>query len=142
MTKQTIITVFLALGLSFTSVNAYDLKTNMLLLNAEFSEVQQGFMSSNEEGVSDAIRRFAKDAQDLLGNKAKFADMLPEKKKHKAAEAVKAAQIIATNTQIIIDEIDNKYKHSEQSRRENAQRAFGYIQNACFRCHNAVRDIN
>lgn len=142
MTKQTIITGLLALGLSFTSANAYDLKTNMLLLNAEFSEVQQGFIASNEEGVSDAIRRFAKDAQELLGNKEKFAAMLPEGKKHKAAEAVRAAHIIDTNTQIIIDEIDNKYKHSEQSRRENAQRAFSYIQNACFRCHNVVRDGN
>ncbi len=140
MIKNTIITGLLTLGLGVSSASAYDLKTNMLLLNAEFSEVQQGFISSNKEGVSSAIRRFATDAQELLGNKAKFADMLPEGKKHKAAEAVKAAQIIAVNTQIIIDEVDNKYNHSEQSRRENAQRAFGYIQNACFRCHNVVRD--
>jgi len=127
-------------ALSIASLSAYDLKTNMLLLNAELSEVQQGFISSNMEGVNNAIRRFSKDAQELLGNKDKIKAMLPEDKKSKANEATIAAQIIATNTQIIIDAIENKYKHSGKQRREDAQRAYTYIEHACFRCHNIVRD--
>ena len=130
----------LAFLLSLAPLQAYDLKTNMLLLNAELSEVQQGFIASNQEAVSSAIKRFAKDANELLGNKEKFAAMLPDGKKSRANEAVIAAQIIATNTQIIIDAIDNKYKHSDKRRREDAQRAYTYIEHACFRCHNVVRD--
>ena len=127
-------------ALSIASLSAYDLKTNMLLLNAELSEVQQGFISSNMEGVNSAIRRFAKDANELLGNKEKIAAMLPTDKKAKVNEATVAAQIIATNTQIIIDAIENKYNHSGKKRREDAQRAYTYIEHACFRCHNIVRD--
>jgi len=126
--------------LSMTTLSAYDLKTNMLVLNAELSTVQQGFIASDMEGVNSAIRRFAKDAQELLGNQDKFGSMLPEGKKGKANEAKIAAQIISTNTQIIIDAIENKYKHSDKRRREDAQRAYTYIEHACFRCHNVVRD--
>ncbi len=126
--------------LGMTSLSAYDLKTNMLLLNAELSEVQQGFISSNMEGVNSAIRRFKKDADELLGNKEKIKAMLPANKQAKANEATVAAQIIATNTQIIIDAIENKYNHSGKKRREDAQRAYTYIEHACFRCHNIVRD--
>ena len=127
-------------ALSIASLSAYDLKTNMLLLNAELSEVQQGFISSNMEGIDSAIRRFKKDADELLGNKDKIKSMLPANKKAKANEATVAAQIIATNTQIIIDAIENKYNHSGKKRREDAQRAYTYIEHACFRCHNIVRD--
>jgi len=127
-------------ALSIASLSAYDLKTNMLLLNAELSEVQQGFISSNMEGIDSAIRRFKKDADELLGNKDKIKSMLPANKKAKANVATVAAQIIATNTQIIIDAIENKYNHSGKKRREDAQRAYTYIEHACFRCHNIVRD--
>lgn len=138
--KKSILTGLMTLAISVTTASAYDLKTNMMLLNAELSEVQQGFISSNEAGVESAIKRFAKDAQELLGNRDKIAAMLPEGKKSKANEAVKAAQIISTNAQIIIDAIDNKYNHSGKRRREDAQRAYTYIEHACFRCHNIVRD--
>jgi len=140
MIKKALLTGFISLLITASSLHAYDLKTNMLLLNAELSEVQQGFISSNQEAVASAIKRFAKDADELLGNREKFREMLPENKKGKANEAVIAAQIIATNTQIIIDAIDNTYKHSDKRRREDAQRAYTYIEHACFRCHNVVRD--
>jgi hypothetical protein len=140
MPKKRIIAGLIALGLLIVPASAYDLKTNMLLLNAELSEVQQGFITSNQDGVENAIRRFAKDANELLGNKENFAGMLPEGKKHKASEALVAAQTIAVNTKIIIDAIENKYKHSQKQRREDAQVAFTYIQHACFKCHNVVRD--
>ena len=64
------------------------------------------------------------------------------KKKYKSKEAVTAAQIISVNTQIIIDAIENKYNHTGRKRREDAQRAYTYIEHACFRCHNIVRDDN
>lgn len=126
--------------LLFSSLSAYDLKSNMLLLNAELSEVQRGFISSDQSGVEESVKRFAKHAQDLLGNKEKFSSMLPEKKKNKANEAVMSAQIISHNVQIILDAIENKHNQSGQVRREEAQRAYTYIEHACFRCHNIVRD--
>ena len=139
--KKVLVTSVVTLALSVSSLSAYELKSNMQQLNAELREVQQGFISSDKKGVKDAIERFAKTAQELLGNKEKFGDMLPKDKKHKANEAVMSAQIIAHNVQIIRDAIDNKYNRSETIRRENSQRAYTYIEHACFRCHNIVRDV-
>ena len=70
--NKKILGFLLTIGLSITSASAYDLKTNMMLLNAELSEVQQGFISSNMAGVNSAIRRFKKDAQELLGDEEKI----------------------------------------------------------------------
>ncbi len=122
------------------TLSAYDLKENMQMLNAELLEVQQGFIISNPEMVDRAIRKFSKHAQDLLGDKDKFAQMLPANKKHKANEAVMSAQIINHNVDIILDAIQNKANQSGIARREDAQRAYTYIEHACFRCHNLVRD--
>ena len=138
MSKKTVAIGLIAL--LFTSLSAYDLKSNMLLLNAELSEVQRAFISSDQEGVQKSIKRFAEHAQDLLGNKEKFSTMLPANKKHKANEAVMSAQIISHNVQIILDAIENKRNQSGIVRREEAQRAYTYIEHACFRCHNLVRD--
>lgn len=126
--------------LLFTSLAAYDLKSNMLLLNEELREVQRGFISSDQSGVEKSIKRFAQHSQELLGNKEKFSEMLPANKKHKAGEAVMSAQIISHNVQIILDAIENKRNQSGIVRREEAQRAYTYIEHACFRCHNLVRD--
>lgn len=127
-------------ALLFTSAQAFDLRTNMLELNSNLSEVQRAFISSDQEGVERSIKLFAKHAQDLLGNKENFAAMLPKNKKHKANEAVMSAQIIKHNVQIILDAIENKRNESGLVRREEAQRAYTYIEHACFRCHNIVRD--
>lgn len=134
------IAAFTLASLFSSSLVAYDLKSNMLLLNAELSEVQRGFITSDQKGVEESVKRFAKHAQDLLGSKEKFAAMLPNEKKNKAGEAVMSAQIISHNVQIILDSIENKYNQSGQVRREEAQRAYTYIEHACFRCHNLVRD--
>ena len=123
-----------------TSLFAYDLKSNMQLLNSELGEVHNGFITSDKEKVKSAINNFAKHSQELLGNKDKFSEMLPENKKHKAGEAVMSAQIIAHNVQIILDAIDNKYNQPGLVRREESQRAYTYIEHACFRCHNILRD--
>jgi len=138
--KKSILISFITLVLSLTSLSAYDLKSNMLLLNANLSEVQRNFITSDMKGVEESIKRFSKHAQELLGNKEKFASMLPKEKKSKANEAVMAAQIIDHNVEIILNEIENKFNHSGKRRREEAQRAYTYIEHACFRCHNIVRD--
>jgi len=140
MMKKVLVTGMVTLALSITSLSAYDLKSNMLLLNAELREVQNGFISSDKEGVEDSIKRFAKHANELLGNKKKFEEMLPRNKKHKSNEAVMSAQIIAHNVKIILDAVSNKYNQSGKVRREESQRAYTYIEHACFRCHNIVRD--
>jgi len=138
--KKVFITGLITIALSASSLFAYDLKSNMLLLDAELNEVQHAFITSDMLGVKNATQRFAKHAQELLGNKAKFKEMLSKDKQHKANEAVMSAQIISHNVQIILDAIDNKYNQSGKVRREESQRAYTYIEHACFRCHNIVRD--
>ena len=139
MIRKLLLSTLATFALS-SSLSAYDLKSNMLLLEAELSEVQRGFITSDMKGVDESIKRFAKHAKELLGNKKKFKEMLPKDKKSKASEAVMAAQIIDHNVKIILDEISNKHNHSGKRRREEAQRAYTYIEHACFRCHNIVRD--
>jgi len=138
--SRILIPALLSLILSFTSLSAYDLKSNMLLLDAELREVQRNFMISNREGVEESVNRFAKHAKELFGSKEKFKAMLPKNKQSKANEAVMAAQIIEHNVQIILDAINNKHKQHGRIRREESQRAYSYIEHACFRCHNLVRD--
>ena len=139
--KIKILLAGLAFFIMTTAAQAeFDLKDNMLKLNAELWEVQQGFITNNKEGVKDAIKRFSKDAHDLLSNKSKIEKMLPEGKRHKANMAVNAARKIAKNIQIIEDAIENKRNEPMLKRQEDAQRAYTYIELACFHCHNLVRD--
>jgi len=138
--KKVLLAALVVFGLSGNSLSAYDLKTNMQLLNADLGAVRNGFITSDMLGVKSSIERFAKHADELLGNKDKFKEMLPKDKKHKANEAVMSAQIISHNVQIILDAISNKYNQSGKVRREESQRAYTYIEHACFRCHNIVRD--
>ncbi len=139
--KKILLTGLATLGLLTTSVSAYDLKVNMQLLGAEMAVLQHGFINSDMQGVSNAIEKLAKHSEELLGNKEKFKEMLPKNKQHKASEAVMSAQIISHNVQIIRDQIENKLKKSGIERREESQRAYTYIEHACFRCHNLVRDV-
>ena len=139
--KKIILTSLLTLGMTVTSISAYDLKTNMQLLGTEMAVLQHGFMYSDMKGVRDAVEELSKHSNELLGNKEKFKEMLPKNKKHKANEAVMSAQIISHNVQIILDAIENKLNKSGITRREESQRAFTYIEHACFRCHNIVRDV-
>jgi len=138
--KKIVLTGLITLGFFSTSVSAYDLKVNMQLLGAEMAVLQQGFINSDMQGVKAAVEKLAKHSQELLGNQKKFKEMLPKNKKNKASEAVMSAQIIAHNVQIIEDAITNKFNQSGLIRREESQRAYTYIEHACFRCHNIVRD--
>ncbi|MDD2448914.1 MAG: hypothetical protein PHS42_02275 [Sulfurimonas sp.] len=126
--------------LLYSPLSAYDLRSNMLQLGAELAEVQRSFIASDQQGVEDSIKRFAEHSQALLGDKDIFAKMLPAGKKRKAHEAEMSAKIISHNVQIILDAIDNKHNQSGIVRREEAQRAYTYIEHACFRCHNLLRD--
>ena len=132
--------LFFILGMQSLSASGYDLKKNMYWLNEELLKVQQGFMRSDPKMVSTAILTFKKDAQELLGNRKEIHRLLPKGKKKKVNEAMEAAKIIALSAQVIIDEIENKEKHSALRRRENAQSAYTAIEFACFHCHNLVRD--
>lgn len=140
MMKKILLTSLVTLGFTATSALAYDLKTNMQLLGAEMAVLQHGFMNSDMQGVKAAVEKLSKHSEELLGNKEKFKEMLPKNKKHKASEAVMSAEIIAHNVQIIEDAIENKLNKSGLTRREESQRAYTYIEHACFRCHNIVRD--
>lgn len=140
MRTKVITAGLMTLLMSATALNAYDLKSNMLKLNTELSEIQQGIMTSNEAALADAVDRFVKDADELLSNKDKIAAMLPKGKKNKANIAVNTAHIIDVNIQIIKDSLTNKYNLPHVRRQEDAQRAYTYIEHACFNCHNLVRD--
>lgn len=139
MLKKLLLSTLATFALT-SSLSAYDLKSNMLLLEAELGEIQRTFIRSDMKGIQEALLRFDKHAQELFGNKEQFRAMLPREKKSKVSEAVMAAQIIKHNVNIILGEIENKHKHSGARRREEAQRAYTYIEHACFRCHNIVRD--
>lgn len=131
---------FAGLLMIASSLSAYDLKENMNMLNAELSDVRQGFIVSDPQMVKTAIVKFQKHVSELLGDKKTFEDMLPNNKKHKASEAIMSANIINYNVEIILDAIENKHNQSGIARREESQRAYTYIEHACFRCHNLVRD--
>jgi hypothetical protein len=146
MIKKIVSTGLLIVATTFisnTSLMGADtnLKADMQLLNTELREIQQGFISSDKDGVETSIKTFAKHVQELLGNEKRITEMLPKDKKTKSSEAVMSAKIIAHNVQIIQDAIDNKFNQSERIRREESQRAYTYIEHACFRCHNIVRDV-
>lgn len=131
---------FISILAILPSLEAYDLKSNMQLLNAELSEVQRGFIISDQDLVESSIKKFSQHVQELLGDKKKFEEMLPNNKKHKANEAVMSANIINHNVDIILGAIENKHNQNGLARREESQRAYTYIEHACFRCHNLVRD--
>jgi hypothetical protein len=142
MIKKKLLIASIVLAFSTTSLFATEstLKDDMLKLNSELREIQQGFISSDKDGLKVSIEKFAKHVEEFLGDEKRIKAMLPEKKKHKANEAIMSAQIIKHNVKIILDAIENKYKRTGIIRREESQRAYTYIEHACFRCHNIVRD--
>ncbi|MBU0720887.1 hypothetical protein KJ877_06050 [bacterium] len=133
----------LALGISSLSASEFDLKTNMFKLNAELNELQRGFISSDKKGISIILNSFAKDAEELLGNRDQMIDMLPkdmDSKKHKVNIAVDSARKIKTSVATIREAIENKEGLSVRKRQAIAQEAYLNIVGACFNCHNLVRD--
>lgn len=140
MLKKVLIGGLLSLGIvTGASANSYDLKTNMHMLSANFTEVQQGFLSNNTEATLSSLIKFQKEIDELLGDKENITKLLPEHLKHKAS--------MATNTATMIDkyvaEITSVLQDKEMpmiDRQNKSQKAFVNIQVQCFRCHNMVRD--
>ena len=145
MTKRLLIIGLLALTVVTSSLSAkeFDLRANMVKLNSELNDLQRAFMTSNKKAVEVSLERLAKDANDLLGNKDIMIESLPKdmkNRKHKVNVAVKSARAIKENVKTIREAIAAKGKISVLKRQVKAQEAYGNIMNACFQCHNLVRD--
>jgi hypothetical protein len=124
---------------SSVSANGYDLKTNMTMLSATFSSVEQGFLTNDKKATLKALDGFKIQVDELLGDKKNIERLLPKNLKHKAS--------MATNTATSIDKyieeirVILKDKNMRMINRQNrSQKAFVNIQKQCFRCHNMVRD--
>lgn len=121
--------------------DAFNLKFNMLKLNAELGEVREKMIRNDREGTLDSLGRLKKDVNDLLSNRGKIEALLPAAKRDKADVAVEAAGRIAENIEIIEDAFGaNKRSMSALKVQAIAQRAYTSIEIACFHCHNLVRD--
>jgi hypothetical protein len=149
MKKRIILSALAVLTVATTSLSAadFDLRTNMYKLSIELSELQRGFMTSNQLAVEVALGKFAEDSTELLSDhgysfKTKIYNMFPKdmkNKKHKAGIAMKAARTMDLNIKKIQAELANE-EASMLSRKRNAQEAYQKILGACFECHNLVRD--
>ena len=145
MKKSIIITGLLALALGVTSVSGkdFELRSNMLKLNSELNEIQRGFILGDEVQINVALDTFSKNAEHLLSHKETMMKKLPEdmkNKKHKVNLSLKAARTIKYNVGTIREALANKEGLSIKKSRAKAQEAYLNIVNACFKCHNYVRD--
>jgi cytochrome c553 len=134
-------------ALVFTTAAAvageYDLKTNMMQLNNELTEIRGGLIAGDDVLVATSLSSFAKDSADLLSQKEEIINKFPKDmkdKKHKANLASEAARTIDYNVKQIEASLDAKNPLSKKQKREQAQTAYLNIVNACFQCHNVVRD--
>lgn len=140
MFKKVLVSGLVSLSIvSSVSANGYDLKTNMTMLSATFSSVEQGFLTNDKKATLKALDSFQKEIDELLGDKKNIERLLPEDLKHKSSMATNTA----TSIDKYIDEIRVilKDKNMRMINRQNrSQKAFVNIQQQCFRCHNMVRD--
>jgi hypothetical protein len=133
----------LALGVSSVSANEFDLKTNMLELNKELNELRGGIIAGDDVQTALSLNAFAKNSDDLLGHREDMMKKLPEdmkNKKHKANVSTEAARTISKNVKAIEAALDAKNPDSKKHKREKIQSSYLNIVNACFQCHNVVRD--
>ncbi len=140
MFKKVLVSGLVSLSIvSSVSANGYDLKTNMTMLSATFSSIEQGFLTNDKKATLKALDSFQKEIDELLGDKKNIERLLPEDLKHKSSMATNTA----TSIDKYIDEIRVilKDKNMRMINRQNrSQKAFVNIQQQCFRCHNMVRD--
>lgn len=70
MKKRILISAMVIATALTTSLSAseYDLRANMLKLNAELSEVQRGIMNSDKLVTTTALESFSEDVSDLLSD--------------------------------------------------------------------------
>ena len=159
MKKSILVTSLLVLVVSVSSLGAsenFDLRSNMMKLNVELIELQRGLISGNQKKVESILDNFEKDVDDLLGDnlsvsqeirntmhRSKMMELLPKdmkNKKHKVSIAMESSRKIETGVRLIREALANKDGLSIQKRHIKAQEAYLDIANACFRCHNLVRD--
>ena len=150
MKKRILISAMLIVTAATTSLSAseYDLRANMLKLNAELSELQRGIMNSDELLTKTALKGFSTDVGDLLSDegmtfKKKIYNMFPKdmkNKKHKVSVAMKASRTMENNIKKIESALSDTNSDSMLSRKRAAQDAYQNIVGACFECHNLARD--
>jgi len=145
MRSNILLTGILALALATISINAsdLDLRANMLKLNAELNEVQRGFINGDIGQINASLDALENDSQDLLNHKEKMMKKLPadmKHKRHKVNKSMKAARNIKHSISVIRKALANHDGLSQQKSRAHAQEAYLNIVNACFVCHNQVRD--
>lgn len=137
--------LFLGMALLTPSLSAkeFDLKRNMMKLNVHLSGLQRGFIKSDKKTILNALKNLETESHALLSDKDNLIKLLPKKmknKRHKVNIAFDSARKIKYNAKVIRDIMDNKKKMSTIKKQAIAQEAYGEIVNACFKCHNLVRD--
>ena len=159
MKKSILVSGLLVLAVATSSLSAgekFDLRSNMMKLNVELIELQRGLISGNQKKVETILDGFEKDVDDLLGDnlsvsqeirnamhRSKMMELLPKdmkNKKHKVNIAMESSRKIETGVRLIRESLINKNNCSAQKRHIKAQEAYLDIVNACFKCHNLVRD--
>jgi len=163
MKKSILVSGLLVLAVATSSLSAenkFDLKANMMKLNVELVELQRGLMKGDQKKVEVILDSFETDVSDLLGdngknmkdispemkNKAyrnKMMTLLPQEmknKKHKVSVAMKSGRKIKVGVRHMREALDNKEGLSLIKRQMKVQTAYLDITNACFKCHDLVRD--
>jgi len=124
-----------------TAEEQFNLKYNMLKLNADMGEARERMIRNDKAGALDVFKRLKTEVHDLLSNKQKIESLLPPGKKQKSNIALESAKTIVENIELIEDAYGkNERQLSDLKRQVKAQRAYTSIELACFHCHNLVRD--
>jgi len=142
MRRSIVITALLAMSVQLCAAEqTFDLKYNMLMLNAQMGEAREYMIRNNKKESLEVFIRLKKEVHDLLSNKSKIESLLPPEKKNRSDVALESAKMIMDNIEVIEDAYgDNKRDMSPLKRQIKAQRAYTSIELACFHCHNLVRD--
>jgi len=140
--KKVMMTALLALSVPLCAADKkFDLKYNMLKLNAEMGSARESMIRNDREEALEIFKRLKTEVHDLLSNKKKIESLLPPSKKHKSNIAVESAKTIVENIELIEDAYGANTRELSPLRRQvKAQRAYTSIELACFHCHNLVRD--
>ena len=144
MKKSILLIGLLALMITTSAFAAkeFNLKANMIKLNSQMNNLQRAFISSNKMAIEIALDSLENDVDELFNSKEQMIDMLPrgmKNKKHKANVAFDSSRVMRNGVSTIREAIGDK-DSSVRKRQVIAQEAYLSIVNACFKCHNLVRD--
>ncbi|MHC3994367.1 hypothetical protein ACXWTF_06020 [Thiomicrolovo sp. ZZH C-3] len=137
-----VLIALIAIGVQLNAAEQkFNLKFNMLKLNAEMGEARENMIRNDRVEALKVFKRLKTEVHDLLSNKEKIESMLPPEKKQKSNIALESAKMIAENIELIEDAYgENTRDLTPRKRQIKAQRAYTSIELACFHCHNLVRD--